>query len=101
MNGEYAYKLSCKILPFVKELPFNGKLILLNPVNDNLEYSIYLINDFNLFKYGIYYLNEISGRDDFETVIVEQSDIEDIDINDEKNVILTIANDDVVKYTEP
>ena len=99
-NGQYAEELSCKILPFLNKIPYNGKLILLNSTNDNIKYSIYLINEFSVFEYGTYWFNQISGRNDFTTRIVEQADFKDVDLSDEMNLILTIDRDNVIDYRE-
>lgn len=96
-NGEKAWILIDQIIPYTKYVPENGKLILLNPVNDQIEYSVLVMNDFNVLFTGLQIINELSGRTDFQPLIVNSSEINNYTA-DKNNLILTIESNQVKKF---
>lgn len=89
-NGEQASVLITQVVPFIDTVPKGGTLVLMNPPIASPEYSIYLINGFNVLKYGMNILNYVSGRTDFKAWIIEQKDLKQWLIP-KGSVVLTIV----------
>src|SRR5215472_10737176 len=75
-NGERAATLLALIEPYLKDIPKNGKLLLLNPRSDEPEYSVFLMNGFNVLDLAVYYVQYIAQRKDFRFEIVQESNFE-------------------------
>lgn len=71
-DGNRASELIKEIEPFVDQVPNNGTLILLNPETQNTQYSIFLMNGFNVLIYGTNIINQLSGRYDMHVWIVDE-----------------------------
>jgi len=93
-NGKRASELIGEIMPYVDNIPQNGILLLLNPPDDKMEYSVFVINNFNVLYHRI---KQLSPRDDFDIKIIDKSDLLQIN-NIERQLILTLKDDKVVMY---
>jgi hypothetical protein len=71
-NGERVAPLLKQVMAYVPKVPKNGHLLLLNPDNDEIEYSVFLMKGFNVL--GLNRIMQLSGRDDFRIAVVERSD---------------------------
>ncbi len=49
-NGQRAQALLMQLTPYIQKAPPNSKVLLLNPVSDRPEYSVLLLNDFNVVR---------------------------------------------------
>jgi hypothetical protein len=74
-QGEKASTMLAQILTYVDRVPPSGRLILANPSTDEPEYSVYLMNGFNLFIDCKHIINQFSKRSDFEVRITQMGDI--------------------------
>ena len=74
-NGERAADLLEQIRPYTSAVPRNGKLFLVNPASTQAEYSVFLLNGFNVLKYGENMIYQVANRSDFLAEIVEASDV--------------------------
>jgi hypothetical protein len=74
-NGNEAMALLGEIEPHLKEIPPSGRMILVNPPTPKPSYSVFLVNDFNLFKWGYNVFWIRSGREDFTVDIVDQDSV--------------------------
>lgn len=76
-NGERASMLLDQIEPYLAGISNDKNLLLLNPADGQIEYSIFLMKGFNVLgSGGDYRIKQLSGRNDLTTKIVEASDIE-------------------------
>jgi hypothetical protein len=98
-NGERASSLARQIIPYIASVPPNGTLVLLNPVNTRHEYSIFLMNDFNVLKYGTNIINSLSGRDDIHIRIVNEQERAKLPIPS-GSLILSLVGNDVQRVQE-
>ena len=93
-NGRRACSLLVQIIPYVHKVPANGILVLLNPENTNPEYSVLLMNDFDVLKYGTNIINSLSGRKDIHIWIVNEHEREKLPIPS-GSLFLTLVGNDV------
>jgi len=93
-NGRRACSLLVQIIPYVHKVPANGILVLLNPENTNPEYSVLLMNDFDVLKYGTNIINNLSGRNDIHIWIVNEHEREKLPIPS-GSLFLTLVGNDV------
>jgi hypothetical protein len=90
-NGERADILLSQIQPFLRKVPVDGRLILLNPPGDELEYSIFLMNGFDVLSNGLHRLNQLAGRHDFAVQIVDRSKADRAAL-DERCLVLSLGD---------
>src|SRR4029450_4493075 len=74
-NGNEAMALLGEIEPHLKEIPPSGRMILVNPPTPKPSYSVFLGNDFSVFKWGYNVFWIRSGREDFTVDIVDQDSV--------------------------
>lgn len=70
--GERASALRRQIERYIPLLPSGGRLVLINPDSDEIEYSIYRLNGFNVLRLGGYPLGARSGRSDVEITLLDR-----------------------------
>jgi len=92
-NGQKASSLVRQIIPFVHSVPVNGTLVLLNPVNTRPEYSVFLMNDFNVLKYGTNIISNLSGRKDIHIWIVSEQERTRLPIPSASLILYLVGND--------
>jgi hypothetical protein len=101
-TGDRTGIIASQIVSFVGKVPLNGRLLLLNPPDNKVEYSIYRINGFNVLLAGLNRIYQLSGRQDFKTEIVSA-----IDAGDEREmlqgrcVVLTLYDNTTHIYEYP
>ena len=98
-NGELATSLIDRIMPYVEQIPPNGELLLMNPPSDKIEYSVFVINGFNVLEESELRFNQLSGRDDFTIRRIEATDFEKIK-HKSNQLILTLRGEKVEVYNE-
>ena len=98
-NGERASFLLEKIMPYLSKVPERGTLVLLNPADSRVEYSIFLMNGFNVLRYGTNILCQISGRDDIQIWILDDKERGKINIPQDA-LILSFVNNNVQTITK-
>ena len=97
-NGERATMLLIQIQPYVYKLPKNGKLLLLNPPSNQVEYSVFLLKGFNVLREdGLQRIKKVSGRNDLMMKIIEISDVEQFK-NTNNSLILSLNRETVQIY---
>lgn len=74
--GERASALLEQIEPHAVKVPAGGKLLLVNPPDEKIEYSVFLANGFNVLENGLHRIYAMTGRKDYEIKIVEVSGVE-------------------------
>jgi hypothetical protein len=72
-NGNRTTELIEQIRPYLANVPPNGRLVLVNPPTSQPEYSVFLVNGFNQFRYGTSVFNVLTHRWDFGTDIIDDS----------------------------
>jgi hypothetical protein len=92
-NGQKASSLVRQIIPYVHSVPVNGTLILLNPANTRPEYSVFLMNDFNVLKYGTNIISSLSGRNDIHIWIVSEQERARLPIPSASLILSLLGND--------
>jgi hypothetical protein len=70
-NGDRAAALLPQVTPYVRELPPNGIIYLLNPPSDEVEYSIYVMKGFHVFSEGEQVLLQVAGRKDAAAAVID------------------------------
>ena len=89
-NGERAARLLKQIEPYVGEVPENGRLTLVNPPGDSLEYSVFTFRGFNVLSLGLRRsIERLTGRTDITLRIVDSAG--NLKRND-THVILGLSN---------
>lgn len=73
--GETATSLLSRIYPYLKEVPPNGTLFLVNPTKGPTEYSIFLVRGFNPLINGTVRLNQLAKRKDLKVHIIAPDDL--------------------------
>jgi hypothetical protein len=96
-NGERAAALLEQLRPIAMAAPANGTIHLVNPPNETVEYSIYIMNDFNILEAGFPGVQWYLGRRDLRIDIREASDSLLPDGND-STLLLTLRDGQVVPY---
>ena len=71
-NGQRATILIQEIGPYVAQVPPGGALILLNPKTSAIEYSVFLLEGFNVLHYGETILRQIGHRNDIQVRIANE-----------------------------
>jgi hypothetical protein len=71
-NGKQATILLDQIQPYLHKVPKGGQLVLLNPKFNDVEYSVFLMNGFNVLESGLNRIKQLSGRIDFVPKIVQE-----------------------------
>jgi hypothetical protein len=72
-NGERAAALYAQIAPLAAGTPPGGELVLLNPPRSQVEYSLFLMRDFNVLEHGAHRAAQLAGRDDFKVRIADEA----------------------------
>jgi hypothetical protein len=98
-NGERATALISQIGLYIDKVPRSGKLLLLNPSENVIEYSQFLLKGFNVVNYGKRMIKRIYGRDDITIKIIEQNHIDQSE-HSKDALILTLTGDLIVIYQE-
>ena len=75
-NGERAATLLNAIEPYLKLIPRDGQLVLLNPTSHEVEYSVFRMAGFNVLDDGLGRLKQIAGRNDMDVKIISESSLE-------------------------
>lgn len=75
-NGTQATILLGQIQSYLQKAPKNGELVLLNPPDDREEYSVFLMNGFNVLQYGLNRIEQLAGRNDFEIKIMDRTNLD-------------------------
>jgi hypothetical protein len=70
--GEQSHDLLVQIESFVPLVPAGGRLVLVNPETDDVEYSVYRFNGFNVLCLGSWPVDAWSGRNDFTVTVLDQ-----------------------------
>jgi hypothetical protein len=96
-NGERATNLFAQITPYVLAAPQDGNIVLLQPQDKQVDYSKYLLDGFDVLKYGLPRINLLSGRKDVKISIVEFDDMARYGTLP-NSLVLELDNDIVRKY---
>jgi len=97
LNGERSAQLIDSLQPYLANLPRNGQLLLLNPIGERPDYSIYIMNGFNVLACSQEYIKRTAGRGDVDLKIVQRlpADLE------ERTLVLTRREGRLVPYLRP
>lgn len=90
-NGSRAAELLCELKPYFPVIPVNGQLVLVNPTDNQPEYSDFVVNGFNVLKDGLNIVNYEAGRTDFRTEIVSSP----ARPSDNRRLVLTLRGNTV------
>jgi len=96
-NGSRARRLLGELMPHVQQMPADGHLFLLTPPGGPPEYSVFLMNGFSVFKWGVHAIPQEAKRPDVTVEVIESPTIPD-SIDQSKARIVTLENDSVVPY---
>lgn len=97
-NGERAIELLEKLRPLVEQAPQNGTVFMLNPPNETIEYSAYVMKDFNILIAGSPGIESYLARPDLQMMIRNPADIEAGLRESDSTMIVTLENGEVVRY---
>lgn len=76
INGEKAELYLSRIIPYLEEVDQGHELLLLNPMPEGVEYSVFLMSGFNVLRGGLNRIRQLSKRADLRIEIIPQSEIE-------------------------
>jgi len=94
-NGERAGELLRQIVAKSGEVPSKGELVLVNPRNDRVEYSVFVCNGFNVLEFGLSSrMKQLTGRDDISARIVESTFLGESPPSTGR-LILTLSGDEI------
>ena len=96
-NGERAAELLEQIRPYTSEVPRNGKLFLVNPASTQMEYSVFLMNGFNVLKDGGSIIYQVANRTEFQIEFLEASEL-GRDVLENDSLVLTLYKGKVQPY---
>lgn len=96
-EGDKASALLSQILSYVDMAPVNGRLLLVNPEADQIEYSVFLVHGFKVFLNGEHIINQFSGRQDIRVKIVAMGDLSKEKPGPDA-LVLTLKDSDVLIY---
>jgi hypothetical protein len=71
-NGERSTRLLEAIRPHVADVPSGGELLLVVSRSPRSEYSVFLMEGFNVLHAGLHRIRELSGRVDFDVRIITE-----------------------------
>src|SRR5581483_7879969 len=74
-NGERATMLLDRLAPYFDQVPQNGALLLVNPRSSHAEYTVYLMNGFNMLQFGEADIKKLHAREDIDLAIIDESGI--------------------------
>jgi hypothetical protein len=95
-NGERARRYLGELAPYMAKVPQGGQLLLLNPPNGPVEYSVFLMNEFSTFKWGTHVISQELDRPDVNVAVIEQADMTNPAYRD-RSVIVTVQGDSLVE----
>lgn len=73
-NGERAQAILAQIEPYTNLVPLGGKLCLVNPPTQGVEYSVFYMNGFDVIEHdGKRRIYQLAGRNDFSIQILDSS----------------------------
>jgi len=75
-TGERADFLFAEITPYLRQVPYNGALVMVNPQEKMLKYSVFRLPGFETMRYAQFYIYKLAGKNDFKIEIVEWSEME-------------------------
>jgi hypothetical protein len=75
MNGQSAALIYSGLQPYVRALPRNGEIVLVNPPGRAPEYSVFLLKGFDVVDLGNLRIGPIFGRPDVRVELVDESQI--------------------------
>jgi hypothetical protein len=99
-NGERSAVLMQQIVPYIRTLPPHGELLLVNPPQDIIEYSVYHIRGFNIFRDARHRIKLEASREDIRVRIINFEDFAENSLS-EKTIALTSDRDRVRKINSP
>lgn len=74
-TAQQSTRLLDAITPHLPDVPEGGQLMLLNPSSNRVEYSVFIMNGFNVLQAGLHRLNELWRGSPFYTRLVQESDV--------------------------
>ncbi len=93
-NGERATQIINSIRPYAELLPEHGKLVLVQPPASSIEYSVFLINGFQILECGLNRIKQVADRDDISIEIIDDKKNVDPGAPAYRNsLLLTLDND--------
>ena len=75
-TGEKADMLFEQIGHYLPQIEPNGTLVLVNPPDKQIRYSVFRLPGFETMRYTQFYIYKLAGRHDFKIEIIERNDVE-------------------------
>lgn len=98
-NGNIATKMFNQIVTKINNVPPNGNLYLVNSNSQEVEYSVFLIKEFNYLIDGEHMFNRVSHRNDFTAQIIPFNKFKEKTITTKDYILHTrIERDSVIIY---
>ncbi len=72
-NGRRAAAVIADLVPRIRSLPENGRIILVQPPRERLKYSVYVLDGFDILEFGVGRIGAIFGRPDVQVSIAEEA----------------------------
>ncbi|MBS1914270.1 MAG: glycosyltransferase family 39 protein [Bacteroidetes bacterium] len=97
-NGDRARALMPKVLAYMPQVPPNGRLLLLNPPTREPEYSIFLINGYDVFKWGEHVFPQEGGRPDVTATVIDPEELSKPEYQSNALILTLAPGDSVTVY---
>jgi hypothetical protein len=97
-NGRSAASMMAVVAQFMKDLPANSEILLVNAAERKPEYSVFVLKGFDVLDYGTYKVGPLLGRRDVNVRIINKTDARKL--TPQANVLmLELAGDRMRLYT--
>ncbi len=77
-NGRSAALMMAVVAQFMKGLPANSEILLVNPAERKPEYSVFVLKGFDVLEFGTYKLGPLLGRRDVNVRIINEMDAREL-----------------------
>jgi hypothetical protein len=97
-NGRSAALMMAVVAQFMKDLPANSEILLVNTAERKPEYSVFILKGFDVLEFGTYKLGPLLGRRDVNIRIIEKTDARKL-VPHANVLLLELAGDRMRPYT--
>jgi hypothetical protein len=81
--------------PYLREVPPDGYLLLINPAMEEVEYSVFEMHGFTVLHTALHRLNQISGRNDLQARVISPDEVAQYPPAD--SLFLTLKNSELIE----
>jgi hypothetical protein len=98
LNGRRAAVIMAGIEQYLHTLPRDSQILLVNPPGRGPEYSVFLLQGFDVVDIGTMRIGPIFGRPDVRVQVVEEAQVQGLEQRDNRLLLALAANGGVEPY---